>query len=88
MKEVEISRNWNILHNFQNFDNLKMLARKRTRWIPTTTSAVKLNFDGAGRDDMVTVVGVLWNARGEVLLAYTRNLGQVSNNIAEATTLI
>ncbi|MDN8880908.1 hypothetical protein Q0O26_13885, partial [Staphylococcus aureus] len=59
MKELEIARNWNILHNFQHFDNSKMLARKRTRWIPPTMSIVKLNFDGAMRDDMELVGGVL-----------------------------
>lgn len=59
LKEMEIAINWNILPNFQNFDNSKLLARKRIRWIPPTMSTVKLNFDGAMRDGMAVACGVL-----------------------------
>ena len=31
-KEEDIVERWNILPNFHNFDNLKMLARRNTWW--------------------------------------------------------
>ena len=51
-------------------------------------STMKLNFDGAVRDGLVQVGGVLRNTRGEVLLAHSGNSGQGTNNVAEATALL
>ena len=51
-------------------------------------SAINLNFDGAGRGGSTTVGGVLQNTQGEVMLGYLMNLGQGTNNVVEATTLL
>ena len=88
MKEEEIARNWNILHNIQNFDNSKILARKISYQIPHTMSTINLHFDGAVRGGLAIVGGVLQNTWGEVMSAYSKKLGQGTNNVFDTTTLL
>ena len=63
-------------------DNLKQLARARTRWAPPKDSWVKLNFDGATRRDGSARGGMVRGSNGRMLLAYVGNLGKASNNVA------
>ncbi len=48
-------------------------------------STVKLNFVGATREGLAVIGDVVRNARGEVLLAYLGNLGQISNQRGSST---
>lgn len=87
-KEEDIAKRWNILPNFHNFDNLKMLSRKNMCWNPPTGPTVKLNFDWAAHKGLVPVGGVLQDRKGDVLVAYLESLGQGTNNVVEVTALL
>lgn len=87
-KEEDIAERWNILLNFHNFDNSKMLTRRNTCWNTPTSPSIKLNFDGVAHKGLAIVGGLLRDKKGDVLVAYSRILGQGTNNVVEATTLL
>ena len=56
--------------------------------MPPTLSTIKLNFNGVAHNGLEVVGGVLWNEKGDVLLAFLGNVGQGANNVAESLSYI
>ena len=65
-----------------------MNKRKQKKWKPPTITTLKLNFDGATKNGLVAVGGVLRDGNGRVLLLYARKIGQGTNNMAERMALL
>ena len=55
----KLSKRWGIQKNFKDFDNSKIIKRQETIWKPTTSTWLKLNFDGATREGIRAACGVL-----------------------------
>ncbi|KAH1040261.1 hypothetical protein J1N35_042004 [Gossypium stocksii] len=63
----------------------KKLARSSKRWHPPQSSFLKFNIDGAasGRDGLAGIGGVLINELGEVLMSFSRAVGESYSITAE-----
>ncbi|MBA0726817.1 hypothetical protein Goshw_010356 [Gossypium schwendimanii] len=63
----------------------KKLARSSKRWHPPQSGFLKFNIDGAasGRDGLADIGGVLIKELGEVLMSFSRAVGESYSNTAE-----
>ena len=84
----KIAERWGIRQNFKHFDNSKIIKRQQTKQKPATSTWLKLNFDGAVREGIKAMSGVLPDANGEFFLVYVRRVGEGSNNKAKVMTLL
>ncbi|XP_059067910.1 uncharacterized protein LOC131858631 [Cryptomeria japonica] len=80
-------RIWNSPDNFLQYENYKRLEIFNTRWSSSPPSWFKLNFDGVARSGVAMGGGVIKDSLGNLVLAYARNFGSASSNMAEALAL-
>lgn len=81
---------WGLPHFKANFDNLKRLLRRNTKWTPPKLGWCKPNFDGAMRQSIrkVVVGGVIQMHMKDLVVAYVGNIKGNTNNQAEGMALL